>query len=310
MAENISNNTDYSGLIYDGTAKIVIGSSSTPRKCRFCGGIEPNVSFDNDTAHAISESLGNINFICNDECKSCNHHFSIIEQSFYRAHAPMLMLCGIKGKNNGKRKSDTKSVAGADCKISFSEKGLMIALKDNGYKKFYNEATTNHIFSLDPILKFEKYKLIDVYKSLCKYVISMLPSEQLVHFQPTIDWLMGKLTFEKLPNVVTTITQLTQHPILGYLIRLNQESFPYAIGFFRFAMVTYLFIIPGANNEFNYPSDNWLLSIADKLHQGNSTLHSKDLNSDEKIVPKFPIEIKNIHLGTTCFEGTKEQFGL
>lgn len=310
MEKTETNTTEYSGLIYDGTAKIVTGESSSPRKCRFCGGIEPDVSFDNDTAHAISESLGNVNFICNDECKSCNHHFSIIEQGFYRAHAPMLMMCGIEGKDNGKRKNDTKSVAGGDCRISFSDKGLMIALKNDSYEKFYKEAVNNHIFNLDPILKFEKYKLIDVYKSLCKYVISMLPKEELEHFQPTIEWLMGKRSFEKLPNVVTTITQLTQHPILGYMIRQNQEAYPYAIGFFRFAMVTYLFIIPGANNEFDYPNDNWLLKVADKLHQGNSEWYSKDLNSDEKIAPKFPIEVNNIHLGKTCFVGTKEQFGL
>ena len=194
-AEN-SKSSDYSGLIYDGSAKIVIGDSSFPRKCRFCGGIEPNVSFDNDTAHAISESLGNVNFICNDECKSCNHQFSIIEQSFYRAHAPILMMCGIEGKDNGKRNSDTKSVAGADCRISLSDKGMKIALKKEDFEKFYNQATTNHIFNLDPILKFEKYKLIDVYKSLCKYIISMLPCEYLNHFRLTIDWLMGKHTFE------------------------------------------------------------------------------------------------------------------
>lgn len=309
MTVKNSNFSDYSGLIYDGTAKIDICDSSAPRKCRFCGGVEPKVSFENDTAHAISESLGNINFICKNECKSCNHHFSVIEQGFYRAHAPMLMMCGIEGKDNGKRKKD-KSVAGSDCKISFSDKGLMITLNNEGYKKFYNEATANHEFDLNPVLKFEKYKLIDIYKSLCKFVISMLPSEELKYFQLTIDWLMGKCTFEKLPNVVTTVTQLTHHPILGYLIRQNKKSYPYAIGFFRFAMVTYMFIIPGANNELVYPGDEWLLKLADKLHQGKTTWYSKNLNSKEKIAPEFPIEIKNVHLGTTCFVGNKEQFGL
>ncbi len=304
-----SDSTDYSGLIYDGSTKVVIGGLSTPRECRFCGMTEPNVTFDNDTAHAISESLGNVNFICNDECKSCNNLFSIIEQGFYRAHAPMLMMCGIEGKDNGKRKSYAKSVAGGDCRINFSDKGLMISRKNDSYEKVYNGAVSNHILNLDPILKFEKYKLIDIYKSLCKYVVSMLPTEQLEHFQPTIEWLMGKRTFEKLPNVVTTITQLTQHPILGYLIRQKQESYPYAVGFFRFAMVTYLFIIPGANNEFDYPNDEWLLNVANNLHQGNSTWYSKNLNSTEKIAPKFPIEVNNIHLGKTCFVGTKEQFG-
>ena len=305
-----SDSTNYSGLIYDGFAKVVIGDSSSHRKCRFCGGTAPNVSFDNDTAHAISESLGNINFICKDECKSCNHHFSAIEQGFYRAHAPILMICGIGGKDNGKRKSESKSVGGADCKISLSAKSLMISLKNDGYERFYNEVTNDHTLKIDPILKFENYRLIDVYRSLCKYVISMIPVEQLEHFQPTIDWLLDKRSFDKLPNVVTTITELTQHPILGYFIRQDQRPFPYAVGFFRFAMVTYLFIIPGANNEFDYIDDDWLLNVADKLHQGNSTWLSKDLSSTEKVTPRFPIEINDVILGRTCFVGTKEQFGL
>jgi len=310
MSTNHTEYSHYLGKVFDGTAPVFSGISTYPRKCRFCALSEPDISFENDTAHAVSESLGNVYFICNDECKSCNHHFSTIEQSFYRAHAPMLMMCGIEGKDNGKRKSNVKSVNGADCKISLSNQGFMIAVKDAYYKKFYTDATTTHSFNFNPILKFEKFKLIDVYKSLCKYIISMLPNNYISHFQATIEWLMGKRTIEKIPNVVTTVTELTKHPILGYFIRQNEDQNPYAIGFFRFAMVTYLFIIPGANNEFEYPSDDWLMKFADNLHGGNSIWYYKDLNSSEKIAPKFQIEINNIHMGRTCFEVTKEQFGL
>lgn len=305
-----SDSSDYTGFIFDGSHPIVSGQESHPRKCRFCGLAEPSTTFENDTAHAVSESLGNINFICYDECKPCNHYFSNIEQGFYRAHAPMLMMCGIGGKDNGKRKNNIKSVSGADCKISLSEKGFFIAVKDVQYEQFQAEAKDTHAFNYNPILKFEKFKLIDVYKSLCKYVISLLPNNLLPQFEQTIEWLRGKRTILNLPHVVTTITPLTTHPIVGYLIRQSENTNPYAIGFFRFAMVTYLFIIPGANNEFDYPSEEWLLSLANTLHQGHSTWYAKDLNSNEKITPKLPIEIKGIELGTNCFEGSKEQFGL
>lgn len=310
MSTSKPSDTEYSGYIYDGSAKINIGSNATPRKCRFCTGVEPNVSFDNDTAHAISESLGNVNFISNDECKLCNHKFSVFEQGFYRAHAPMLMMCGIEGKDNGKRNSAVKSVAGAGCKISLSKSGLMISLNNDDYEKFYKDAKDNHSFNLNPILKFENYRPIDVYKSLCKYIVSMLPSECVDKFRHTIDWLLGNRTFETLPNVVTTITKLTKHPIVGFLIRQNQTTDPYAIGFFRFAMLTYVFIIPGANSEFSYPNDEWLLEFANKLHRGNSAWFSKDLSSSDKMTPQFPIEVNNIHFGETCFIGTKDQFNL
>ena len=38
---------------------------------RFCGQQVPIVSFNN-TAHAISESLGNKSVICREECDNCN----------------------------------------------------------------------------------------------------------------------------------------------------------------------------------------------------------------------------------------------
>lgn len=254
MSESISNKPLYSGYIYDGSTQVCLGNLSTPRKCRFCRLEEPDASFDNDTAHAISESLGNVNIISNDECKSCNHIFSVFEQGFYRAHAPMLMMCGIGGKDNGKRKSNAKSVAGADCRISFSEDGMIIHLNNTDFDDFYHEAELNHIFSLNPVLKFENFRPIDIYKSLCKYVLSIIPNELVPNFQPTISWLLGKRTLDSLPNVVTSITQLTNHPIVGYFIRQNETCSPYSVGFFRFAMLTYVFIIPGANDEYSYPN--------------------------------------------------------
>ena len=168
MNSNNASNSEYAGFIHDGSARITTGSSHNPRKCRFCGKSEPEISFDNDTAHAISESLGNTNFICIDECKSCNHFFSNIEQGFYRAHAHMLMMCGIEGKDNGKRKNEYKTLAGADCKISLSDKGLLIHLSDEDYTKFCADVKTDHTFSIDPLLKFEKFRPIDIYKSLCR----------------------------------------------------------------------------------------------------------------------------------------------
>lgn len=307
MSETDLNFTPYSGLVFDGSAVVFSGDSSFPRECRFCGLSEPEVSFDNDTAHSISESLGNSNFITNDECKSCNHYFSSIEQSFYRAHAPMLMLCGITGKDNGKRKNNVKSLAGGNCRINFSEKGLFIALNNEEFEKYKDEAQTKHIFNYDPILKFEKFKPIDIYKSLCKYVISILPKEDLKYFSTTKEWLLGQRSFEILPQIVTTHSQLTMHPIIGYFIRQRTSPSPFAVGFFRVALLTYFFIIPGANDEISYPKVEWLMAFADKLHNGQSVWYPKDLSSNKKEMPQMPIEINNIHLGVNCFMCDKDQ---
>lgn len=297
---------EYKGFVFDGTELTHFGDNSQNRKCRFCGKSSPEITFDNDTAHSISESLGNTNFITYDECKSCNQYFSSIEQSFYRAHGPMLMMCGIKGKDNGKRKNKAKSLSGAGVKISLSDKAFLIGLDNETFQKYENDVRNKHIFNLEPILKFEKFKPVDIYKSLCKYVISVLPNEILHKFSLTLDWLFGRCSL-KLPNVVSTQTQLTEHPIIGYFIRQEDSKVPYAIGFFRMAMITYVFIIPGANDETNYPNNEWLENFAYRLHKGHSKWYSEDLNSDRTIAPKMPIEIDNVHLGKSCFFCDKDQ---
>ena len=53
------------------------------RVCRFCNKTMPEVTFKNKS-HTISHALGNICFITNDECDSCNKKFGLsIEQDFF-----------------------------------------------------------------------------------------------------------------------------------------------------------------------------------------------------------------------------------
>lgn len=307
---NISDDVkNYICLMFDGSSRICVGSSAKPRKCRFCGKIEPDTSFDNDTAHAISESIGNTNFICVDECKACNHLFSNFEQGFYNAHAPILLLSGVFGKNNSKRLHPYKSFSGADCRYLFLEDGR-IMIEGNNLGVSFDDISKTHKLLLNPDFKFERFKHIDIYKSLCKYVISMMEFEYLDKFEHTKKWLFDNAPTQFLPKVLTA-----QHPIflkqprLAYFIRRNEDrkNIPYAIGLFRFTYITYLFIIPFANGETQYPDEDWLMNFA-KFLDKDIQWYSVELNRFDKISSPFPFDIENIVLGETCFLVDKSQF--
>lgn len=85
------------------------------RKCRFCGQQVPIVSFNN-TAHAISESLGNKSIICREECDNCNERFSrTIEPDIANMLSSLLTIYSIHGKNG------IRTTAGKNFKLSLNE---------------------------------------------------------------------------------------------------------------------------------------------------------------------------------------------
>lgn len=65
------------------TSTVRIGTKQkSNRVCRYCNKTTPDVTFNNKS-HTISQALGNICYITNDECDSCNTKFGLsIEQDF------------------------------------------------------------------------------------------------------------------------------------------------------------------------------------------------------------------------------------
>ena len=58
--------------------KIIEGEKDKQkRKCIYCGGImNDGMTRYKEIAHAIPEALGNIKFIQNEECDTCNDYFA------------------------------------------------------------------------------------------------------------------------------------------------------------------------------------------------------------------------------------------
>ena len=185
------------------------------RVCRYCGGKMPGTTFKN-VSHTISNSLGNINFITNDECDNCNAHFGAgIEQEFLKY---VSVYRSLAAKFEGHPYYTTKTEAfrlGVDeetNQISFSildEKKLKIVSSENYVKYIVDGGYINYH---------------NVYRALVKYVIGMLSDDQLPFFKKTISWVNGENNITQLPIVKQTIyNEPEPHPFMNMFFR--KQSF-------------------------------------------------------------------------------------
>lgn len=87
----------------------------------------------------------------------------------------------------------------------------------------------------------------DIYKTLCKYSLSVIDSSVLPQFQDTISWINGKITIAKLPKVaiLSSYNFFKTHPsLIVYLRQDGNTDLPYAVGEFHYTFLTFVFIIP------------------------------------------------------------------
>lgn len=217
--------------------KVFVGESSNGKRiCRFCS----NRSDDKftKTAHAISESLGNKHLFCNEECDDCNKRLAEIEQHFLRLMEIRRTLYRIAGKG-----TSSHCVEGENFVIKPNEKNIPIIYLKEEY------ITPPH-----DINKSFNYKLIhkwnvtneNIYKALVKYVIDLLPNEELKYFENTIEWINGNIISDELPLMLFGMhDRIIKHPIMDIYINNNgRANTPYCTAVFYLCDITYMFIIP------------------------------------------------------------------
>ncbi len=214
------------------------------RICRFCGNQIPAVSF-NHTSHAISESLGNKSIICREECDKCNERFSrTIEPDIANMLSPILTIYSIHGKNG------IRTTTGKNFKLSLDESSkekdhiATIKLQLNqdvpdNIEEFFKKPLPLDASSL-------KYIPQNVYKCLCKYVISVINKRYLPDFKKTIDWINSTTKYCKLPLVAIGDSPIiTDAPCLIVSIRkTNNYNYPYCFALFAIANMAFAFIVP------------------------------------------------------------------
>lgn len=241
----IMNNYELITFNLDKDRKIKIGEDNRDKRvCRFCNEKKPKVKFKNE-AHAISEALGNKKLILNEECDDCNEFFDKnIERDFINYHDLARTMFGIKNKDNNFPKMKGKNFE------FFKDKNnnqLSIAIIKDSDKEITDKPPENIIFKTGNTIKIQ-----NIYKTLCKFALSVIDTKYIIHFEDTIKWLKNKKVIEKLPKIAVwhSYKFFTKKPVITLYLRNNDNfDLPYLIGEFKFTYYMYIFIIPLSNQD-------------------------------------------------------------
>lgn len=239
--------------------KVFIGESKKEkRNCIYCGGkIEDGVTSFKNIAHAIPEALGNVKFIQNEECDSCNNYFAInAEEDLCNFLVWKRLQHGLKGKNGYP----------------------IFQLFDGKYARFFNSekedynADWGHFNSIKSFIKEKNIKGVviistkpvdikednniryiknfvpqHVYKTLVKCVIGLIGNENLKDFSKTIDWLISKDEYIELPKVALIKSKKSVLEPELYIFKrkkLNKYDLPFCYGELRVLDTNFIFIVP------------------------------------------------------------------
>lgn len=250
-----------------GDYRVNIGIQDKSRRvCRFCKNKSQSLSFNNK-AHAISEALGNKTLILYDECDLCNKRIGqTIESDIIEYLSLFRTMYSVKGKGGNKK------FTGKNFNLIADKNTLKLTFKNiEDRPKIPDEGYNIKLVSQKPIT------LQNIYKSLCKYFLSVIDENLLTHFDKTINWINGDFEALSLPLVAEQITynQFGTQPNLVYYIRKNDnKNLPYAVCEFQFTCKRILFIIPFSDldeNDFilNNYFQNYQASFQHYFNVGN-----------------------------------------
>lgn len=232
--------------------------SKSLRVCRWCGGTTEsnNATTFNKKAHAIAEALGNKNLVLLDECDVCNENFGkTIEQSIIALFSFFNTFWGVIGKNGVpkiKHYSEQTNEAGEVIKditeVEYSaNRQLSISLSEQYFTMKDGKPVGVKIKVA------ENYIEQDVYKSLCKYALSLVEQEDILpNFSEIIEWIKGKKDIDKLPIVKTLFTYafFPQHPKIHlYIRKTDNEVLPFMFAEFQYKNFVLIYIVPRNQKE-------------------------------------------------------------
>jgi hypothetical protein len=230
--------TNYNIFSY-GDERRLIGNKQN-RLCRFCNKNSCDTTFKN-TAHAISEGMGNRKIFLYDECDLCNEKFSIeIEPDLINFYSLFRTFYKVKGKKGGKK------IKGENFEVENIE-NLTIKLT-KGDVPISSETEYN----LPPLINNQLLNSQDVYRCLCKFVISVIDEQYLKYFGETIKWINKEISISQLPKIgeLISYTHFTLEPKLYVYIRKSEDyKLPFMIGEFHFTCKIVSFIIPLSIND-------------------------------------------------------------
>lgn len=232
----------------DGTKRFDIGLKEREnRECRYCHKNNTDTTFKK-VAHTISEGLGNKMIVTNDECDKCNEYFgkdvepAIMEyldffRTWFGVHGKKGVIHHKYGGNYVLKKEADKTV------------NLGVTLTDEEIESLSKEVDKN--LDIIKLQSQQEVELQSIYRSLVKYALGILPTDKMVVFDKTAEWLLGKRTVDELPLVRIEIsTNYEEHPKVVVMLRKNKdETLPYAVSEICIMNIRFLFIIPLCNDR-------------------------------------------------------------
>ena len=223
-----------------GEQRIHIGEKlKNKRVCRFCHKSQPDTTFNNK-AHAISEALGNKTIILLEECDECNSRFSkTIEPNIISYLSLFRTFFDIKAKGGSKK------FKGKNFTIKY-DKNPSIELTEGNAPDIGEDHYNIKLEANDPIV------LQNIYKTLCKYYLSIIDKEELSNFSETIKWINGEIESETLPKIAEMISYhsfSTQPKLTHYIRKIDDKTLPFAVGEFYFTCKLFVFIIPFSSQD-------------------------------------------------------------
>lgn len=299
---------------FDSSRKNVGERIKEKRICRFCSnGINTikKVTFDNK-AHVIPEALGNKGLITYEECDECNIKFGkTIEKDLINFFDIFRVFYGVNGKNgiptlkfndNTQMKYHTKKeIDGIINKENLElpkeiNENLIVVISQN-----INFDEKNKTLQI-PLKLDNKIATGNIYKALCKMVISLVEPNELKYLQNTISWINSEE--EKIyvtPKIGSTIIHnmyVNNPQIILYIRKDNDINVPHIVGEFSFKCFKYIFIVPFSDKdkltftedeEFEHFMKNFHHYTYIKswvYHEMNSTIPTKFI-FDMKIEPTY-----------------------
>lgn len=243
---------EYRTLSYECEELFRVGTQERKeRKCRYCGKSMPEVTFKKN-AHAISQALGNYKLFTNDECDTCNDQFGHSEDEFikyisiYRTIASTELESMVK--HSAEFSSFKLSAKENDSRLTLSSTKISKIIKTDEKLTVYHEAG--------------KLNFLEIYKTLVKFVIGLLPDEELIYFERTKKWLLNECQL-KLYNFKRTIFhEPEEHPFINIYFRKNEtKELPYLVAELHVFHLEFLYVIPGCIKD----NANYDCNIIDKF---------------------------------------------
>lgn len=235
----------YTNLVFDSEKRKSIGESDRQKRiCRFCKNgmhTEVKVSFDKK-AHAFSEALGNKALVLNEECDVCNDIFgSTIEDDFITYLDIYRIFYNVKGKNGIP-------------KLKYKNGGMVASVDGQMIVQSQNIDLDEQTGNLNVFLESHKtIKEVNIYKTLCKYVLGTINKEELVHLEDTVNWIKSEGDeYIPLPKVGILLSHemFVETPVLAVYIRKDDNGkSPHIVGEFKFKSLVFAFVVPFSEKD-------------------------------------------------------------